>query len=353
MVWDLQNSMNLRKVIKILTGTSIFMLISFLEIMAQDAQSSQLYSMPMHLNPAYTGSSEFSNAYFNSRIQYPEISYPFTSMRFAIDYSFYKIPSGVGLIMSREKTGAGNLSKTSIGGLYSYYFKVNRDWELRTGVKAAAIFQNTDFGNYIFGDQISDNGSFQGSSQENLSNGESIIYPDIQLGALIQNDAAWFGISVDHITEPDQSYFSGESKLPRNYSIHGGYKFGFINANGRVLKQLKEFSITPMALFWMQGAFKRLELGTHFVYEPLMIGFWYRGIPIGNNEAGFLNQDAVVFLLGFYTSSFTLGYSYDYTISPLGTSAGGAHEITFSIDFGFYAMGTKKSYRKRWPNPRL
>ncbi len=341
------------KINEIIGGVTILLLLTLTDGIAQDAQSSQMYSMPMHLNPAYTGSSDFSNAYFNSRIQYPEIAYPYTSIRFAADYSLYKIPSGVGLIMSHEKTGPGNLSKTSIGALYSYFFKVNKDWELRTGIRASAVFQKTAFANYIFGDQISSNGSFLGSSQEDLSVGESIIYPDIQLGALIQNEAAWFGIAVDHITEPDQSFFEGESKLPRHYSVHAGYKFGFINANGRILKQLKEFSITPMALFWAQGRFKRLELGTHFVYEPLMLGFWYRGIPIGNNEAGYLNQDALVFLVGFYTSSFTIGYSYDFIISPLGPSAGGAHEITFKIDFGFYAMGSKKSYRKRWPNPRL
>ena len=320
----------------------------------QDAQSSQIYSMPMHLNPAYTGSSEFSSAYFNYRIQYPEITYPYISSRFAVDYSFHKIPSGVGLIMTYDKTGPGDLTKTKIGGLYSYYFNINRDWELRTGVSASAVFQSTNFSNYIFGDQISANGTFQGSSLENLSGKETIIYPDINLGALLHNEAAWIGLAVDHITEPDQGFIEGtDSRLPRKYSIHGGYKFGFINANGRVQKGLKEFSITPMALFWMQSAFKRLELGAHFVYEPLMVGFWYRGIPIGTNPAGTLNQDALVFLLGFYTHGFTIGYSYDYLISSLGQAPGGAHEITLTVDFGFYTLGKKSSYQRRLPNPKL
>ncbi len=322
-------------------------------LLAQDSEASQIYSVPMHLNPAFTGSSDFSSAYLNYRIQYPEINYPFVSARFAIDYSFHKIPSGVGLIMSYDRSGPGDLRKTSVGALYSYYFNINRDWEVRAGAKAEAVFQSTNFSNYIFGDQISANGTYQGTSQEGLSGSETIIYPDFQLGAVMHNDAAWFGIAVDHIAQPNQSFMDGDSRLPRKYSLHAGYRFGFINANGRVQKGLKEFSITPMALLWMQSSFKRLAHGAEFVYEPLMVGFWYRGLPLGTNPAGTGNQDALVFLLGFYTQGFTIGYSYDYTISTLARNSGGAHEISVAVDFGFYTMGKKSSYRKRWPNPRF
>ncbi len=336
-------------------GTILLLLslLTFQQTFAQDAQSSQIYSMPMHLNPALTGNEEFSSGYFNYRIQYPEATHPYYSMRFAADYAFAKKPMGVGVIMSHDRSGPGNLSRTWIGGLYSYRMKINKEWRLRTGVNASAVFQSSNFDNYIFGDQISDNGNFIGASQENLSGKETIIYPDVHLGAYAHNGAAWFGLTVEHITQPNQSFMDGDSRLPRKYSVQAGYKFGFINANGRVLKQLKEFSITPMLLYWMQSSFRRLELGAHFVYEPIMLGFWYRGIPIGKNEFGYLNQDALVFLFGVYTRDIQFGYSYDYLISPLGQAPGGAHEITLKINFGFYRMGLRSNYNKRIPNPRL
>ena len=260
-------------------------------LLGQDAQSSHSYWLPMHLNPSLTGTSELSLGYFNYRIQYPEIAYPYISSRFAIDYAMHQVPSAIGFIVTSERSGAGNLNRTDIGATYAYFFNVNKEWEIRTGVKASAVFQSTQFSQYLFGDQISSDGTFSGNTSENLSAGENLLYPDFSLGALAHNNAAFFGLAVDHITTPNQSFFGGDSRLPRKYTFHGGYKFSYINANGRIMKGLKEFSITPMGLFQIQGPAKKLELGLELLYEPILIGFWYRGIPIGNNQAGFFNQE--------------------------------------------------------------
>jgi hypothetical protein len=48
-------------------------------------------------------------------------------------------------------------------------------------------------------------------------------------------------------------------------------------------------------------------------------GVWYR------------STDAIILLFGVRTSRFSLGYSYDMTISRLTMASGGAHEISFIV----------------------
>jgi len=61
-----------------------------------------------------------------------------------------------------------------------------------------------------------------------------------------------------------------------------------------------------------------------------MFGFWYRGVPFfGEDPKG----DAISFLVGYKLDQLRVGYSYDFTISNLVSSTGGAHEISITYEF--------------------
>ena len=49
------------------------------------------------------------------------------------------------------------------------------------------------------------------------------------------------------------------------------------------------------------------------------------------------NRESLVMLMGYKQDNFSIGYSYDLTLSKLGPSAGGAHElsIAYLLDFDF------------------
>ncbi|MDZ7648914.1 MAG: hypothetical protein U5K54_18070 [Cytophagales bacterium] len=42
-----------------------------------------------------------------------------------------------------------------------------------------------------------------------------------------------------------------------------------------------------------------MDVGLHFLYDPVMIGLWYRGIPVQQNVKDNISQDALVLVLGF------------------------------------------------------
>jgi hypothetical protein len=79
---------------------------------------------------------------------------------------------------------------------------------------------------------------------------------------------------------------------------------------------------------------------------PLVIGIWYRGIPVFKELA---SNDALAFLLGFKIDQVSVGYSYDLTISKLTGLTGGTHEI--SLNYFFNQGVTQREKRKGIPCP--
>ena len=92
-----------------------------------------------------------------------------------------------------------------------------------------------------------------------------------------------------------------------------------------------ERSISPAVQYRHQGKFDQMDVGLYFTFEPIVLGTWYRGIPF-KAVNGFVNNESIVLLIGFTQlgakDAINIGYSYDYTISKLGPSSGGAHEFS-------------------------
>jgi hypothetical protein len=82
-------------------------------------------------------------------------------------------------------------------------------------------------------------------------------------------------------------------------------------------------------LFKSQGPYNQLDMGFYWNKVPLVLGFWYRGIPPFNSHRG----DALAALVGFKVKNFSVGYSYDFTISNLITHSNGSHEISMYYEF--------------------
>ncbi|MFN8888678.1 MAG: type IX secretion system membrane protein PorP/SprF, partial [Cyclobacteriaceae bacterium] len=59
----------------------------------------------------------------------------------------------------------------------------------------------------------------------------------------------------------------------------------------------------------------------------IILGVWYRGIPLTKNVQGNVSQDAAVLILGFQMEHIEITYSYDFTVSALGPISGGTHEV--------------------------
>ncbi|HNP08082.1 MAG TPA: type IX secretion system membrane protein PorP/SprF, partial [Cyclobacteriaceae bacterium] len=104
-----------------------------------------------------------------------------------------------------------------------------------------------------------------------------------------------------------------------------------------------ERSIAPALQYRHQGEFDQMDIGTYLTLEPLIVGMWYRGVPF-KKVNGFSNNESIVLLLGFTKKGpkdiLNIGYSYDFTISKLGSGSGGAHE--FSLVYSWSTRDPRK-----------
>jgi hypothetical protein len=83
-----------------------------------------------------------------------------------------------------------------------------------------------------------------------------------------------------------------------------------------------------------QADFFQSDIGVYYYKSPLVFGVWYRGIPFATSkEVSAQACDAIIGMLGIKTDQLNIGLSYDFTISNLITSSGGAYEISLIYSF--------------------
>lgn len=303
-----------------------------LAVQAQDIQYSQFYAAPIYLNPAMTGASELTRIGVNYRNQWPGLNQSITSYSAYVDHYMFNINSGGGIIMNRSQQSSAQLSTTEIGASYSYRLQISSQGYLRMGGQVSYFARDAYFGNLIFGSQLDPNSDqIIGPSGETLGNDSKHRFMDYSFGILFNNQNAWLGISGHHLTEPNTSFVDDQtSKLPMKISAHGGMKFDLVGGNYGAASNR---SLTFAFNYKTQGQFQQLDMGTQLDINPLVLGFWYRGIPISKQETP--NHESLIGLLGLsFGSGIDIGYSYDFTLSKLGNAvSGGAHEISLRYSF--------------------
>ncbi len=300
-------------------------------VWAQDPQFSQYYAAPLYLNPALAGINQNGRAGVNYRNQWPSIDANFETFSAWADYHLENNNS-VGMIVTRDVEGQAGLNSTSIGLQYAYELELNYKWVFRPGAQISYTSRSLDFANLTFGDQFDNTGFLGTPTNEIFNSGLKVNYFDIALGGIFFSNNLWIGGAVHNIFEPDQSLIDGDgasSPLPKRYSIHGGYRIplGATRSSGG-----RERSFTPTFNYRSQGKFDQLDLGAFFTLEPIVLGLWYRGIPIKTVD-GFSNNESIIVHLGLRQGDFNFGYSYDLTISELGINTGGAHEASVIYNF--------------------
>src|SRR5690606_12958784 len=96
---------------------------------------------------------------------------------------------------------------------------------------------------------------------------------------------------------------------------------GFINDYFN--NTLQERALFLAFNFKKQDPYNQLDAGAQLFFEPLILGLWYRGLPLKYNLP---NNEAVITQVGFsLKNGLDIGYSFDFTTSKLGLrNSGGA-----------------------------
>lgn len=311
------------------------LLLSLSSAWAQDPQFTQFYAAPQYLNPAFAGSALAPRATVNYRNQWPAITNYVTSV-VGVDHFMPKLNSGIGLMLVSDNQGQGQLQSTEIAAQYAYQFQVGEASFVRLGVQGSYVNRNVNYFGLVFGDQLSPSGFVSSKTNDPAAQGSPTNkYVDFSTGGLFYSDWFWVGLSAHHINRPEQSFFTATngSRLPMKGSFHAGLRIPIQGITGYGDEMDREISISPVVHYKFQGAYDQLDLGTYLTYSPITVGVYYRGIPFKKYNQRINNHDALAGLIGYRADKFSIGYSYDATISTLGFASGGSHEISISYIF--------------------
>jgi len=318
-----------------------FVLVSVVLAKAQDPQFSQYYNAPLYLNPGFTGITEQQRVVINNRIQWPNLPQAFTTYAASYDIWVDELHSGFGVMATTDKQGSAGWRSTNFGLLYSYKVRINDKLVFSPGLYFGYGFNGLDRTKLLFGDQLgfSNTGPTSDPDFKRLGNKQ---YFDFGSGGLFYTKTLFFGASFYHMNKPNLSILGSESRLPMKTTIHGGARIPLYNGPR---KMASASYLTPSFIYQIQGNISQLSFGLNYHVDPISIGVWYRGKPYEKTTTGTINQDALIFNMGIYLDHFTIGYSYDFSISELSTASGGAHEI--SIIYEFVAKPLHRGIKKQ------
>jgi type IX secretion system PorP/SprF family membrane protein len=323
---------------------------------AQDPQFTQIYAAPMFLNPAFTGNHDYDcrkltgsriKTMVNYRSQY---SGDFNTLYGSIDYREKSGRLGLGATIIRDvQSSVVPLSSTSFAILGSYKVPIINDWQVHLGLQGSFNYRNVDFSRFTFPDQFTQAGQ-TAATNEPLLNGAEATYIDFATGVLFFNDKFFFGGAGHHLNSPNQSLYAESDKLPLKVALHTGYKITFKRSRGFGRAKGPEKSLTPTIHYKLQGIFQQLEAGSFFTYDPLLIGVWYRGLPILKTPAGSINQESLCFLVGTKVPTdyglIKVGFSYDVPISTQVNTFGRTFELSLSYQLINEKCRKRIVYRK-------
>jgi type IX secretion system PorP/SprF family membrane protein len=322
-----------------------------LRAFSQDPQVSQNYAMPLNMNPAFAGISNNVNVNLLHRNQWPNLTSNYQFSAISVDIGLEKYKSGLGLLITSDSQFSA-LTTNSVSLQYAYHLSLNENYSLSMGMQGSYVNRSLSPENLVFGDQFD---GFLGSGSINATSTDIIpqtpiftnpSYVDLSVGSILYSKKHWIGISAHHLNQPNQSLVSNStSALDMKLSLQMGTKIELGNSsyegNDPENALNYEKSISPIIHFKKQGVFNQLDVGTYLTFAPLVLGVWYRNFPIGfNNPEKLDTQESMTGLIGFRKDKFSIGYSYDFTLSKL-SPTGGAHEITLSYVFGFNLFPNK------------
>ncbi len=313
---------------------------------AQDPQFSQFYANQILVNPAFAGSASYRAA-LNYRMQW--VGIPSSYRTFAAGYDqnigFGGTNMGLGGVIMTDVAGEGNLATLRANLVYAYELPLGDFSGLRLGLGAGLMQTSLDIHRLRFPNQLDEVRGFDPSRPSGEpANVPSRINEYISAGAVFYNRFLYFGGSVDHLTQPQQRFISNvvseNAKLPMKIQ---GIAGAMIPLDGETGEDVR-IAVSPAVLYRVQGPFKQLDLGIYGLFEPLVVGLWYRQ----RSEGAF--GESIIGLVGCKVGNFRFGYSYDFTVSKLtNANSAGSHEISIVLEWG----RERERSKKQLPCPRF
>ncbi len=294
-------------VLALFLGTALFA--------QQDPQFTQYMFNLLALNPAYAGSADRVSLKALTRHQWVGFEGAPTTQTLTIHSPVWQESIGVG----------GTIMRDSHGPITQYTFMADVAYRIFMGNSKLAF--GLKGGLNLLQGNYADLNPLQAGDQVFQANVNTKLDPQFGFGMMWYSDRHFLGISTPKLLrteffETDSLAFVSDVGQRPHYFLTGGYVFDL----GVYHKFKPTFLVKAV-----QGAPISFDLSANFLFfEKFWLGAMYR------------HKDAVGALAQYHiTNDLSVGYAYDYPLSPLRNYSGGSHEIMIGFEFGNKAKGIR------------
>lgn len=297
------------------TGVLLALGLSTSMLAQQDPQFTQYMFNLLAINPAYAGSAERASLKALSRHQWVGFEGAPATQTLAFHTPVWHESLGLG----------GTLMRDTHGPITQYTFMADVAYRIHMG-DAKLAFGLKGGLNLLQGTYAELNPLEEGDQvfQQNVN---TKFDPQFGFGIMYYSDRYFLGISTPKLLrteffETDSLAFVSMPGQRPHYFLTGGYVFDL----GVYHKFKPTFLVKAV-----QGAPVSFDLSANFLfYEKFWLGAMYR------------HTDAVGALVQYHiTNDLTVGYAYDFPLSPLRNYSGGSHEIMLGFEFGNKLKGVR------------
>ena len=139
---------------------------------------------------------------------------------------------------------------------------------------------------------------------------------------------------------------------PTKLSVHMGAKINLSETKYNRLYHSKIRKLLfPVLNYKLQGKHDQFETGIYGIYNVVLAGIYYRGVPFKKYESTLHNHESLILQLGYnYHNNLHVSYSYDVVLSHLAGNTGGAHELNITLS-PVIPINKKKKITKKLPCP--
>jgi type IX secretion system PorP/SprF family membrane protein len=303
----------------LLLGICLVIVLSPVAHAQQDAQYTMFMFNRFVLNPAYAGALKATNITGLGRAQWVGIPGAPNTVTGSINGYSKKLHGGLGAYLIGDKLGP--LSTVGVKGAYSFHMDFNKKAILNIGV-GGGLYQKTLDGNWKYNQ---DNGIDPvlpiGKQNMMLPDLDAGLYFHVPLkgttSSAYPQDKFYLGASVTHILEP-----SIEGLLATQNQVNSVLSRGIQGTMGYTIPLDQSIYLQPNVNFRMAGPTNQFDINLNLYISPMVFGISHRW------------KDSFSGIVGFNASTYMfIGYSYDYTMSRLGSFTTGSHEVILSYTF--------------------
>lgn len=299
-----------------------------IQLYGQDVTFSHFMQNPIYYNPAAVGIDQDFLISLNYRRALMYLPSKFETIAVGLDQSLHdadiKGLGGVGLFMTRNQEGDGNYSTTALGIPISSRVIINDNFKIQLGIAPVFYQKSINFDNLVFYDQLHPYyGIVVPKSQLSLlTSNQSVTFFDFHIGMFgryesdptdqsnVRNDVFDFGLSIQHLPEPNQSFENVVAKLPSKYSLMMRYSHVIATYGYQAA------SIQPVMLLEKQGDMKDIITGINLKYKTFSAAGYMR-----HEQNSLLKVTELLMLIGtefqLHEGSFStmqINYSFDLLV---------------------------------------